>query len=247
MNAPALLPRERAHQQEAEPGYVLHTYAFKETSLVAELFTRDFGRVALVAKGARRRGSPLRGTLMAFAPLLVSWSGKSELKVLHRAEWQGGQGQLTGLPLICGFYLNELLLRLLARDDPHPGLYERYEAALAALREGRPPAAVLRRFERHMLGELGYGLTLAHDQHGEPVQADRAYVYVLERGPMEAQAGAGDSTGPVLSGKTLLDLDRDDYGDAATLLEARALMRYVVNHYLGGKPLHTRQLLRGMQ
>jgi DNA repair protein RecO (recombination protein O) len=228
VNAPIALPRERAHQQEAEAGYVLHTYPFKETSLVVELFTRDCGRVGLVAKGARRPASPLRGTLMAFQPLLLSWSGKSELKVLHRAEWQGGHAQLVGLPLICGFYLNELLLKLMARDDPHAGLYAQYETALTMLREGQPPAAVLRRFERHMLAELGY-------------------YYVVERGPVVADEGSPHAHSPELSGKALLDIERDDYSDGATLQQARALMRYVVNHYLGGKPLHTRQLLREMQ
>jgi DNA repair protein RecO (recombination protein O) len=247
VNAPIAIPRERTHQQDAEPGYVLHTYPFKETSLVVELFTRNFGRVGLVAKGARRPASPLRGTLMAFQPLLLAWSGKSELKVLHRAEWQGGHAQLAGLPLICGFYLNELLLKLMARDDPHPGLYAHYEAALATLRDGEPAAAVLRRFERRMLAELGYALQLACDVHGEPVQAERLYSYVLERGPMDVEEGSPNPDSPELSGQALLDMERDDYSDAATLQQAKALMRYVVNHYLSGKPLHTRQLLLEMQ
>jgi DNA repair protein RecO (recombination protein O) len=247
VNAPIALAGERPHQQDTEPGYVLHAYAFKETSLVVELFTRNFGRMGLVAKGARRPASPLRGTLMAFQPLLLAWSGKSELKVLHRAEWQGGHAQLAGLPLICGFYLNELLLKLMARDDPHPGLYGHYEAALATLREGDPPATVLRRFERRMLAELGYGLVLTHDVHGEPLQTDATYFYSLERGPVDADEGSPAPDSPELTGKALLDMDRDDYADAATLQQARALMRYVVNHYLGGKPLHTRQLLREMQ
>jgi DNA repair protein RecO (recombination protein O) len=247
VNAPIPLPRDRTHHQEAEPGYVLHTYAFKETSLVAELFTRNFGRVGLVAKGARRPASPLRGSLMAFQPLLLTRSGKSELKVLHRADWQGGNAQLAGVPLICGFYLNELLLKLLARDDPHAGLYVQYEAALAGLREGEPPAAVLRRFERSMLAELGYALQLTQDVHGAPVAAERAYVYLLERGPVEAEEGSRNPDSPELTGKALLDMHQDDYRDAATLQQARALMRYVVNHYLGDKPLHTRQLLREMQ
>jgi DNA repair protein RecO (recombination protein O) len=247
VNAPISFPRERSHQQESEPGYVLHAYPFKETSLVVELLTRSFGRVGLVAKGARRPASPLRGSLMAFQPLLLTWSGKSELKVLHRAEWQGGHAQLGGLPLICGFYLNELLLKLMARDDPHPGLYAHYEAALATLRDGEAPAAVLRRFERRMLAELGYALPLAQDVHGTPVAAERAYVYVVERGPMDAEEGNPHPDSPELSGKALLDMERDDYRDPATLQQARALMRHVVNHYLGGKPLHTRQLLREMQ
>jgi DNA repair protein RecO (recombination protein O) len=247
VNAPIAVPRERPHQQEAEPGYVLHSYPFKETSLVVELFTRNFGRVGLVAKGARRPASPLRGALMAFQPLLLAWSGKSELKVLHRAEWQGGHAQLAGLPLICGFYLNELLLKLLARDDPHAGLYAHYEGALDMLRQGEPAAVVLRRFERRMLAELGYALPLAHDAHGEPVLPERTYCYVVERGPVDVEEGVPPGESPELSGQALLDMDRDEYGDPSTVQQAKALMRHVVNHYLGGKPLHTRQLLREMQ
>ena len=247
MNAPVAIARERTHQQDVEPGYVLHSYPFKETSLVVETFTRNFGRVGLVAKGARRPASPLRGTLMAFQPLLLAWSGKSELKVLHRAERQRGQAQLAGLPLICGFYLNELLLKLMARDDPHPGLYAHYEEALATLRDGQPASLVLRRFERRMLAELGYALVLAHDVHGEPVQPQRMYCYVVERGPLDVEEGVPDAESPEVSGQALLDMERDEYADAATLQQAKALMRYVVNRYLGGKPLHTRQLLREMQ
>ena len=247
MNAPATLPRARPSVEDGEPGYVLHTYPFKETSLVVEAFTRDFGRIGLMAKGARRPASALRGALMAFQPLLLSWSGKAELKVLHRAEWQGGHYQLTGLPLICGFYLNELMLKLTARDDPHERLYLDYEAALAALRDGLAPCPVLRRFERRMLADLGYGLLLTHDVHGAPLAPAEQYLYVLERGPVPAQQGTGDGSAPSLTGQALLDMERDDYSDPATLHQARALMRHVINHYLGGKTLHSRELLREMQ
>src|SRR5262245_15282891 len=123
MNAPTRLPRSRPLLQQDAPSYVLHTYPFKETSLVVEAFSCGFGRVALVAKGARRRNSPLRGALTPFQPLLLSWSGRADLKVLHRAEWQGSKHQIAGLALICGFYLNELMLKLVARDDPHDKLY----------------------------------------------------------------------------------------------------------------------------
>lgn len=244
VNAPATLPRQRSHLHDSEPGYVLHTYPFKETSLLVEAWTRDAGRVGLVAKGARRPASPLRGTLMAFQPLLLSWSGKAELKVLHRAEWQAGPAQLAGLPLICGFYLNELLLRLVARHDAHEGLYAAYEAALAGLREGQVAAACLRRFEMRMLAELGYGLLLAQDAYGAPVDPDAEYVYALERGPVPLGRVAQESDAPSVRGRALLDMAGEDYSDPATLQQARALMRYVVNHYLGGQALHTRQLLR---
>lgn len=247
MNAPAPVPRPRGHVREAEPGYVLHTYPFKETSLVVELFTRNGGRIGLVAKGARRPTSALRGTLMAFQPLLLTWSGKAELKVLHRTEWLGGQTQLSGLALICGFYLNELLLKLLPRDDPHEMLYEAYEHALNALRTGAPAALVLRRFERCLLAQLGYGLALAADAHGAHIVAEKDYVYVVERGALPAEAESVDAALPVLKGSTLLAIERDDYSDASVMPQARALMRYILNHYLGGKELHTRQLLREMQ
>lgn len=243
MNAPSTLPRERPALREAEPGYVLHSYPFKETSLVVEVFTRDLGRIGLVAKGARRPRSALRGTLMAFQPLLLSWSGKSELRILHRAEWAAGYPQLSGLALVCGFYLNELVLKLTQRDDPHEATYDGYELALSGLRAGDAVAPVLRRFERHMLADLGYGLTLTQDAHGADIDAAGRYVYVPERGAVPVAAGAQETE---VVGKTLLDMARDDYSDPVTMQQSRAVMRLVINHHLGGQVLHTRQLLRDM-
>ena len=132
------------HRQDAQPAFVLHTYPYLETSLVVETFTQNFGRVPLVAKGARRPRSALRGSLMAFQPLHLSWAGKSELKTLHKVEWQGGQPFLQGMSLICGFYLNELLVRLLHRDDPHEQLFLYYQQTLAALSIQKDYTPVLR-------------------------------------------------------------------------------------------------------
>ncbi len=247
VNAPSPRSRPRGSVRDAEPGYVLHTYPFKETSLVAELFTRNAGRMGLVAKGARRPTSAMRGALMAFQPLLLTWSGKSELKVLHRAEWQGGQAQMSGLPLICGFYLNELLIKLLPRDDAHESLFDGYEQALAELRAGTSVALVLRRFERLLLSELGYGLALASDAQGAPIVAERDYVYVVERGAVPAEEVAADAALPPLRGAVLLAIAHDDFTNPAVMPHARGLMRYILNHYLGGKELFTRQLLREMQ
>src|SRR5512135_3655302 len=116
-----------------ELAFVLHSYPFRETSLLLEIFSRNHGRLALVARGARRPRSALRGLLMNFQPLRLSWFGKGEVRTLHGAEWQGGQPQLQGAALLCGFYLNELLLNLLARDDPHEGLFDYYQLALHRL------------------------------------------------------------------------------------------------------------------
>jgi len=144
--------RKRA---DHEPGYVLHTYAYKETSLIVEAFTRRFGRVAMLARGARRPRSAMRGVLLSFHPLRLSWSGASELANLIGAEWAGGTRHLGGRALMCGFYLNELLLRLLPRDDAHEALFDAYAQALAAL-ASQDISAVLRAFEKRLLAELGY-------------------------------------------------------------------------------------------
>src|SRR5512135_568374 len=143
-----------------ELAFVLHSYPFRETSLVLEIFSRQHGRVPLVARGARRPRSALRGLLMGFQPLSMSWFGKHELRTLHSAEWQGGQPQLQGTALLCGFYLNELLLNLMARDDAHPQLFDYYQHALLRLAAETDHAATLRSFEKRLLQELGYALGL---------------------------------------------------------------------------------------
>jgi DNA repair protein RecO (recombination protein O) len=145
--------------QEPQPAFVLHSYPYRETSLIVEAFTRHHGRIGLLAKGARRPKSALRGTLLAFQPLLIQWGGRGELRGLHSAEWQGGVAQLKGIGLMSGFYLNELLLRFLHRDDPHEGLFDLYAEAISALSTNNRIAATLRRFEKFLLGELGYALT----------------------------------------------------------------------------------------
>ena len=224
-----------------ESGFILHTTPFKETSVVAEVFTRAHGRVALIARGARRPASALRGLMQPFTPLLLSWFGKSELKTLHAAEWQGGLLAPQGRALMCGFYLNELLLRLLARGDAHEALYDRYVDTLAQLSANDDLERILRRFEKTLLAEIGYGATFDVDaDSGAPVEAGLRYVYQPERG---ARRAAGQE-GVAVSGQTLIDLTADRLDSARTLAEAKAVMRTLINHTLGAKPLYTRQLLR---
>jgi DNA repair protein RecO (recombination protein O) len=228
-------------RRDGQPAFVLHTYPFRETSLVVETFTRNYGRVGLVARGARRPKSALRGLMMAFQPLQLSWAGKSELRTLHKAEWQGGIPQLK-----CGFYLNELLLKFLAREDPHDVLFGVYQDAIAALAREPEPAAVLRRFEKNLLKELGYALILDREADSDrPIDPGRRYTYAVERGPVALDRGA---EAPVeISGQTLIELDNDNFANAVTLAQSKLLMRFLVNHYLGNQELHTRQLLREMQ
>ncbi|HWU82648.1 MAG TPA: DNA repair protein RecO [Methylophilaceae bacterium] len=235
------------HRQDNQPVYVLHTYPFKETSLVVELFTRDFGRVAAVAKGARRPRSAMRGMLQSFQPLLGAWSGKAELKNLHSLEWGERLLLLQGEALICGFYLNELLLRLLPREDEHALLFDFYGETLRQLAEGGDLAPTLRRFELKMLQEMGYAVPLLHDEADAEVVAERQYRYVAERGACTAGGDEGAKIGVQLAGQTLLDMAQDDYSVALTQQQSKQLMRYLLAHYLGDKPLHTRQLLIDLQ
>jgi DNA repair protein RecO (recombination protein O) len=233
-------------RQDNQPGYVLHTYPYRETSLVVETFTRAHGRVAMIARGAKRPRSALRGSIMAFQPLGLSWSGRGELRLLVRAEWQGGQQLLQGRALLCGFYLNELLLKLLPREDAHEQLFLDYQAALTRLAAAPEAGAVLRRFEKALLRELGYALALDRDgASGMPIEPDNSYAYDPERGPV-ALNGVPHA-GLVLSGRTLLAIVRDDYADPAILQQAKALMRLLISHRLEQKPLNSRRIFEELR
>jgi len=230
---------------ELEPGFVLHAYPYKETSLIVEAFTRRFGRIGLLARGARRPRSMMRGVLLAFHPLRMTWSASAELGTLMSAEWGGGRASLAGIGLMCGFYINELLLRLLPRGDPHEALFDAYSDALARLAAGDAQAAVLRGFERRMLAELGYAPVLDRDAaNGAQIDAEKHYAYEAERGPVESRRTDGDS---VISGRTLLDMAADDYASSRTRDEARRLMRTLIAERLGGQALHTRAVLAELQ
>ena len=234
------------NRQQDEPAFVLHSYPFRETSLILDVFSRHHGRLAIVARGARRPKSSLRGVLMNFQPLLLSWFGKGEVRTLHSAEWQGGQPYLQGTALMCGFYLNELLINLLARDDPHEQLFDYYQSTLYRLAHEADHAATLRCFERHMLQELGYALVLDREAvSGKAIQAELCYRYAVERGALPDDGDA--RTGLAVLGKTMLDMAADDYGDPATAQQSKQLMRMLLNHHLGGKTLHTRELIKELQ
>ena len=148
---------------DGQAAYVLHLHPYSETSLVVDVFTRDHGRVPLLARGARRPRSAMRGMLMSFQPLELGWFGGGEVKTLAKAEWLGGMPLLGGRCLLLGYYLNELLLKMLPREDAHGALFDAYASALRALAEGGADAPELRRFEKTLLKELGYGLTLDVD------------------------------------------------------------------------------------
>ena len=234
-------PVEREHRVTNQPAFVLHSYPYKETSLIVEVFARDYGRVPLMAKGAKRPHSQLRGVLQTFQPLQVAWTGKSEVRTMVSAEWVGGLRPLERSALLCGFYLNELLVKLLARDDPHAALFDHYVAALNQLAHDEPPAIVLRKFELGLLKETGVaGNISAVAATGQAVLAEQLYVIDPERGPREATVS---DTMPVVNGKTLLDMEAGDYTDTTTQQQSKFLMRHLLSHHLNGLTLNTRQIL----
>ena len=244
---------------ELEPAFVLHNRAYRETSLIVEVFGRHTGRFALVAKGVRRPKSRLRGMLQSFHPLLLSWSGSGELGLLTGAEPDGYMRPLAGKALFSGLYINELLMRLMHRHDPHPELFHFYREAIESLNQapgndesmdGRGRAkqdaraeAVLRIFEKQMLEAIGYGLVLDRDiDSGEPIHSDCSYRYEMDRGPTSLAIRDGD--GVRVAGETLLSLARENLESERALDEAKQLMRAVLRCYLGDKPLATRSLFR---
>ena len=251
-----------------DTGYVLHTYPYRETSLILQVWTEKHGRLGLVAKGARRPRSASRAVLIPFQPLALDWFGRGELRTLKTAEPAGPATPLAGQSLLSAFYLNELLLKLTTRDDPHEGLYAAYDEAIRGLRaisrtrvippgEGiQPPRGrqeeiepVLRRFELRLLQELGYALELAREAGTHaPIVAEREYLYVVERGPVPAPEGDTSPANAVrLKGLTLLDLDRGALDDSGTVAQAKQLMRLLINHSLNGQELATRAMVRDLQ
>ncbi len=239
-----LRPAGRAADRvQDEPAFVLHAIPWRETSLVVELLTRDHGRVACVAKGAKRPASRLRGVLTGFQPLHVAFTGRHELRTLTAADWLGGMAAPQGDALLCGFYLNELLVRLLPRDDPHPALFDGYAQALVALGLGEAVEATLRRFEWLLLREIGYALDLARDAEDRPIERDRCYALLPGRGFLATDAAEEGG----FAGGTLRDIADERYDSPRTLAEAKRLTRALLARHLDGHVLKTRQILVDLQ
>lgn len=237
-------PHER---HDDEPAFVLHSYPYRETSIIVEALTSVRGRIALVARGARRPRSELRGVLQAFQPLALSWSGAGELKTLVRAEWRGGLPLVTGSALLCGFYLNELLLKLLPREDPHPRLFDDYEAALRRLASGEAQAPVLRGFEVRLLAEMGYAMPLTHEADtGRPIDPHARYYYAFDRGPRTTAAEPGRRY-PEVRGTTLIALAQHDFSEPEAAAEAKRLMREVLDYYLERRTIVSRRVVRDLR
>ena len=253
------------HNRGMDRAYVLHSYPYRETSLILQAWTEKHGRMGLVAKGARRPKSASRSLLVPFQPLVIDWFGRGELRTLKTAEPASPATPLSGQALLSAFYLNELLLKLTTRDDPHEALFVAYDEAITSLRAisrkeigpraiaagaatGVTVEPVLRRYELALLRELGYALELTREAGTHaPIVAEREYLYVVERGAVPAAEGEARADAVRLSGLTLLDLERGRFEDDRTITQAKSLMRLLINHSLNGQELATRAMVRDLQ
>lgn len=219
-----------------QPAFILQQRKYRETSLIIDALTQDFGRVSVLAKGVRKPNSKTAGLLQPFIPLTISYIGQAELKTLTDVEMIRPCSDLKGLALYCGFYINELLSHFLHKYDPHPELFDYYSDCLLSLINGTNIESALRLFELNLIECAGYGLQLEMDANQKPIEAFKKYLFNVEQGPIESVNG-------LFSGKTLQALQRRELIDPLVLSEAKILMRMVINTYLQGKPLKSRAVI----
>ena len=229
-------------QQFVDRAYVLHCRAYRNTSLIVDIFTREHGRINVIARGARRGQQSLASLLQPFNLLQIQWGGAGELMTLYKAEQAGSAGNEQHIDLFSGFYLNELLTRLLHKHDPHLHLFDCYTNCLTRLQAAVAQDIALRYFELDLLEELGYAMNLHSEvSTGRPLDATQAYHYVIEQGPSSVASDAMDNH--IVSGATLIALAERSLHDDAQRNQAKQLMRRVLDHYLGHRPLKSRELL----
>ncbi|AFJ01591.1 DNA recombination and repair protein RecO [Methylophaga frappieri] len=230
---------------DLSPAYILHQRAYRETSLLLDVFSLQAGRLSLVAKGVRQQKRRTQTSLQLFQPIWLSWFGRGELQTLAKSESMQPAFRLTGDASFYGLYVNELLIYLLRPGHPEPEIFQLYEHTLQALALGEQLENSLRQFESQLLTILGYGVDLHYDTDGQPVEATNLYYLnaqqTLQRLP-EPQAGMR-----TLQGQSLIQLREQQQLDVRGLSDCKWLMRTVLNYVLDGKPLKSRQLFVQMQ
>lgn len=226
-----------------QPAFVLHYRPYRETSVIVDLLTKDFGRISVIARGVRTAKSRIRALIQPFVPIMVSWQGKSELTTLTTIEALGAPIRLHGDYLLSAFYLNELLIRVLHKHDAHSQLYTIYFDTLLELERNEILPKTLRIFEKKLLEELGYGLQLQYDvAEGKPIIAEQQYSFWVEQGFKPWYEDEKINEAYIFSGKSLVALANESLNDADSLKETKRLMRLALAPILGAQPLHSRKL-----
>lgn len=227
-----------------QPAFVLSSFPWRENSLRVELLTRDYGRVGVLARSARTRGSELRGVLMPFVPISVSWFGEQEWKTLHRAEWIGGWQFPQGRALFSAMYLNELIIKLLAREDPHSEIFDALYEAMQSIGQQPEHFLALRQFECQLLQALGWLPDFLHDKLGNEVE-ELAWYRVAPELPVERLHCAPDfPSDNVVQGVVLLALAKQQLSEPFFQAAFR-LMRFLIAFRV--PQLHSRLVLQQLQ
>ncbi len=234
-----------ARRAQNQPAWLLHHRPFRDTSRILDIISREHGRISLVARGVRSAKSRLRGILRPFLPLQLSWFIRSDLGTLTGAEMDGAPLQLTGDALMSGYYVNELLLKLLHLHDPQPEIFDAYAVTIRNLASEMDVAPLLRRFEMELLRLLGYALNLDNDSESLSVlQPEQLYEYRADQGAVVATGREGMM---IFSGRQLTAIGRQEFGESDTLQCANRLLRNVIAHRLDGKELKSRKVLRDLK
>jgi DNA repair protein RecO (recombination protein O) len=220
-----------------QPAFILRHKKYRETSVIIDVLTKDFGIVSILARGVRKKKSKIAGLLLAFTALKISYIGKHELKILTQIELDLPTIQLNSLSLYCGFYVNELIVYFLHKDDPHPEVFNQYLQCLVMLGDSNDIEQTLRFFELNLMETIGYGVQLNRDANNDTkINPTTKYLFRGEKGMVESPDG-------YICGVTLLAMDARESLDKQALYEAKQLMRRIIDFQLQGKKLKSRAVL----
>lgn len=228
---------------ELTPCYILHRRDYSETSLILDVFSREHGRINLIAKGAKRNKKQRGSSFNLYQQYNISWVSKSELGTLTDIEVAIHSCSLKPEQIMTGFYMNEILLRLLHKDEPHPELFDSYKISINNLVKDEPEEIILRYYEKNLLQSLGYGVILDHEvETGESLIDEQEYIYKFDNGPVVKKQP--DDSGVSISGKTLLQLNNETLSEPVNINEAKVLLRTILDQHMGNKPLASKSLYK---
>lgn len=236
------MSKSTANRVDQQSCYILTSYPWKESSLWLEVFSRDYGRVPLLARSARKPNSVLRGSLMPFAPIELSWYGQNELRTLHTSSWVGGFPQPEGKNLLSGFYVNELMFKLTARDDANPVLFSEYEKIIQALCLNQAVFQALRLFEWQLLSLLGFAPDIICDEEQSIIDAKSQYLIQTESLPKRYNGGIVPNNSILVFGQSLIDLNNKIIESSQTRMDILSLNRFLLSFRLPDE-LSSRRIL----
>mgnify|MGYP001342333669 FL=1 len=238
----------KSHQViEGEPAYLIHQRPYSETSQIINLFSRHYGRVDAIAKGSKRPKSKFKSFLQPFSPILVSWSGRSQLKTLRSVDINSGkQSNVSRKHLMSAFYLNELILSFLTTADPYPDLFDAYSLAINNLSNADSSEIILREFEIQLLTEIGYAINFQTEaMSSKKIEPNLSYRFIAEEGFVSSVTSSARDT--LIKGSVIQSIDRKDFSQPQTMRAAKRIIRESVKYHLSGKELNTKKVVKSLK